>query len=278
MNENYKNSSFLPAPLSNNESERLQAVDRSGAMYVNQEELYDIYCFLAKQISGCSVSWTGLIDSENQYCLASIGFPDGTNKSIPRQQTFCQYALDKTEPLIVENLQEDLLFKNHPLVKDGIVKFYAAFPIVTKDGYTLGTLCVSDNKTVKLSNDKIKLLKALSVKLGYQLEIQENFRNKSAENLIEILDKITNQISDLKIVEIKIILKYFSNQTLDSIEKKFLLKVNIVREKEDKLEITSFGNNLKNELSLNRGILKRVKNLSSNENDLKQLFSQIEEN
>ena len=37
-------------------------------------------------------------------------------------------------------MKNDLTFKNHPLVKEGIVKFYAAFPIVTSDGYTLGTL------------------------------------------------------------------------------------------------------------------------------------------
>ena len=170
---------YLPAPITKNENQRLEAVKRTGAMYLDQDELYDVYCYLAKEITGCPVSWTGLIDSENQYCLASDGFPEDSSKKIPRKQTFCQYALDKTEPLIIQNMKTDLTFKNHPLVKEGIVKFYAAFPIVTSDGYTLGTLCVSGDKEVELTENQIKSLKSLSRKMAYQLEIQENFRNKS---------------------------------------------------------------------------------------------------
>jgi len=43
-------------------------------------------------------------------------------------------------------------------------------------------------------------------------------------------------------------------------------------------EITDFGNKLKSELSLDKGILKRVKNLSNNENDLDNLFNEIRNN
>ena len=104
-------SDYIPAPIAKNENQRLEAVKRTGAMYLDQDELYDVYCYLAKEITGCPVSWTGLIDSENQYCLASDGFPEDTSKKIPRKQTFCQYALDKTEPLIIQNMKSDLTFK-----------------------------------------------------------------------------------------------------------------------------------------------------------------------
>ena len=81
----------------------------------------------------------------------------------------------------------------------------------------------------------------------------------------------------MTVSEIKIILKYFSNQTLDSMEKVFI-DIKVVDNDDKKLELTKFGNNLKNELSLQKGILKRVKNLSSNEEDLNKLLSQIKEN
>ncbi len=275
MSIDIDNTEFKPAPLPSNEEVRLLAVNRTGAMYLEDDDLYNIYCYLAKEITGCSVSWTGLIDSKNQYCLASDGFPDNTDRSIPRKQTFCQYALSSSQPTIVENLNEHETFKNHPLVKQGIVTFYAAFPVITSDGYILGTLCVSDNRIVKLNEKQINLLKGLSTKLAYQLEIQEKFRNKTAESLLEILDKITDQIESLTIKDIRIILKCFSNQMLDTVEKKFLLDINIFEYKHNKFEITEFGNQLKKELSLEKGILKRVKNLSSNESDLNELFSQI---
>lgn len=278
MSKNNYITDYLPAPITKNENQRLEAVKRTGAMYLDQDELYDVYCYLAKEITGCPVSWTGLIDSENQYCLASDGFPEDSSKKIPRKQTFCQYALDKTEPLIIQNMKTDLNFKNHPLVKEGIVKFYAAFPIVTSDGYTLGTLCVSSDKVVELTKNQIKSLKSLSRKMAYQLEIQENFRNKSAENLIQIINKISQYVENLEINNLKTILKFFSDQTIDDIEKKYLLNIKVIKKSAEKFEISDFGNKLKSELSLDKGILKRVKNLSNNENDLDNLFSEIRNN
>ena len=275
MSNNKHISDYIPAEIPRNEIQRLNAVRRTGAMYLDKDELYDVYCYLAKEITGCPVSWTGLIDSENQYCLASDGFPEDTSKKIPREQTFCQYALDKTEPIIIQNMKTDLTFKNHPLVKEGIVKFYAAFPIVTSDGYTLGTLCVSSDKEVELTKNQIKLLKSLAGKLAYQLEIQENFRNKSAENLIQIVDKILNHVENLNITNLKTILKFFSDQTINDVEKNYLLKIKVIKQSTKEFEITDFGNKLKSELSLDKGILKRVKNLSNNENDLDNLFSEI---
>ena len=48
-------------------------------------ELYDIYCFLAKEITGCPVSWTGVIDNEKQFVLARDGFPDEVPMEMPRE-------------------------------------------------------------------------------------------------------------------------------------------------------------------------------------------------
>ena len=55
-------------------------------------------------------------------------------------------------------------------------------------------------------------------------------------------------------------------------------KINVIKESAEEFEITDFGNKLKSELSLDKGILKRVKNLSNNENDLDNLFNEIRNN
>ena len=49
-------SDYIPAPIAKNENQRLEAVKRTGAMYLDQDELYDVYCYLAKEITGCPVS------------------------------------------------------------------------------------------------------------------------------------------------------------------------------------------------------------------------------
>ena len=63
-----------------------------------------------------------------------------------------------------------------------------------------------------------------------------------------------------------------------NIEKNYLSNIKVIKKSAEKFEISDFGNKLKSELSLDKGILKRVKNLSNNENDLDNLFNEIRNN
>ena len=44
---------FKPANIPTNDSKRVQAVVRTGVLDTNSTELYDVYCLLAKEITGC---------------------------------------------------------------------------------------------------------------------------------------------------------------------------------------------------------------------------------
>ena len=70
-------------------------------------------------------------------------------------------------------------------------------------------------------------------------------------------------------------MKYFSNQIINENEKLFLINNNLCSSKNKELKITPFGNELKNELSLNIGILKRMKNLINDGTALDDLFNEL---
>ena len=266
---------FKPANIPSNDALRVKAVQRTGVLDESKEELYDIYCFLAKEITGCPVSWTGVIDNEKQFVLARDGFPDEVPMEMPREQTLCQFAIEKTEPLIINDMTIDYRFKNHPAVVDFGVKFYAAFPVTTSDGYTLGTLCVSDNRVRRLTKNKIKLLKGLASKLSYQLEVQVNQRKGTAESVINILNKLIGNFKNLQIIEAITILKFIINEQISREDEELLMQFGIAYKKNDILELTSQGKNLKSELNLNIGTLKRIKNLSSDNEQLMNMLDQI---
>ena len=266
---------FKPANIPSNDALRVKAVQRTGVLDESREELYEIYCFLAKEITGCPVSWTGVIDNEKQFVLARDGFPDEVPMEMPRDQTLCQFAIEKTEPLIINDMTIDYRFKNHPAVVDFGVKFYAAFPVTTSDGYTLGTLCVSDNRVRRLTKNKIKLLKGLALKLSYQLEVQVNQRKGTAEAVINILNKLIKNFKNLKIIEAITILKFIINEQISRDDEELLVQFGIAHKKNDILELTSQGKNLKSELNLNIGTLKRIKNLSSDNEQLMNMLDQI---
>lgn len=267
---------FEPASIPSNDDKRVKAVVRTGVLDVASTELYEIYCFLAKEITGCPVSWTGVIDSDRQFMLARDGFPEDVPMEMPRNQTLCQFALEKTKPLLINDMTKDKRFMFHPAVTDFGVKFYAAFPIVTSHGYILGTLCVSDNKVRRLSRHKINLLTKLAAKLAYQLEVQVTQRKATAEASIEIMNKLTSYFNDITIKNAISVLKFFINDTLSQEEKKVMLDLGIAINVQTSIEISKYGKKLQQELNLNIGTIKRIKNLTNNEDELMNMLGQIE--
>ncbi|MDC0227571.1 GAF domain-containing protein [Alphaproteobacteria bacterium] len=267
--------SFKPASRPENDSKRVEAVVRTGVLDINAAKLYEIYCDLAVEITGCPTSWTGVIDTDRQFALARVGFPEDMPMEVPRNQTLCQFALEVGKPLIISDMRKDDRFKFHPVVTDRGVKFYAAFPIITSDGYMLGTLCVSDVKVRKLSNAKIKLLTNLAEKLAYQLEVQVAQRKSTAESTINIMYKLMSNFSDLSIKNGISVLKFMINDVITSSEKKMLVELGVAINVNNNIEISKSGKKLQEELDMNVGTLKKIKNLSNNEDELMKLLGQI---
>ena len=73
------------------------------------------------------------------------------------------------------NAEEDERFADNPLVvSEPNVIFYAGVPLVTPDGFAIGTLCVIDNKPRNISLERIQYLQTLSIQIISQLEARVN--------------------------------------------------------------------------------------------------------
>lgn len=85
-----------------------------------------------------------LVGQTTVYFVAESGV--GFHK-LPREISFCGYAIHSRVPLIVTDASGDRRFSDNPLVVGyPFVRFYAGAPLIDKDGYSLGTFCLVDTR------------------------------------------------------------------------------------------------------------------------------------
>ena len=269
---------FTPAPIPKNEERRLEAVRRTGVMDVDNKDLFIIYNELAKQISNMPVSYTGLIDERRQYMICHVGLPDDLPADAVRENTFCQYALNSTSPLIVENCKEDHRFKYHPIVTGPpYVHFYGGFPIVTQAGLVLGTLCVTDTDPAsKLKKQQIDLLEKLAGRLAHQLETQSAQREITASKTKSLLLETQKKFPNFGIKGLIAFLSLIEGEQIDSSAKKALKNDGLIS---DNGEMTEKARLFQKQIGLDSGIFRRIVVSDNNiQENLDNMLNELEVN
>ena len=120
------------------------------------------------------------------------------------------------------------------------------------------------------------MLISLAQKLAYQLEVQVAQRKSTAETTINIMHKLMSNFADISLHNAISILKFLINDVITSEEKKLIIKLGIGENNEGDIYISKYGIKLQEQLNMNIGTLKRIKNLSEDEDELMDMLSKIE--
>ncbi len=155
-------------PIPENESERLKALDSYEILDTIADERLDNLTKLASEICEVPICLISLIDESRQWFKSRVGLDV---PQTPREISFCQHAILGTELMQVENALEDEKFVNNPLVTgDPNIRFYAGQPLIDKNGFALGTLCVIDSQPNSLNEHQKRALKTLSTEVISAIE------------------------------------------------------------------------------------------------------------
>ncbi|MBG9378067.1 GAF domain-containing protein [Panacibacter sp. DH6] len=159
------------ADLPGNDEERLAALHSYDILDSLPEKEYNDITLLASTICSTPISLISFIDDKRQWFKSNHGL---SVRETPKDYAFCSHAiLDPSAILIVPDSRADERFSGNPLVEgDPHVIFYAGVPLVNKDGFPLGSLCVIDNKTRTLSENQLAALKILSGHVVSLLELR----------------------------------------------------------------------------------------------------------
>ncbi len=124
------------------ERERLRALDRFNILDTEPEEAFDRIIRIAAQLYRTPIAYVSFVDRDRQWFKSRLGL---TLSETPRDIAFCDHAIRSDDVCLVPDAWRDPRFENNPLVVEGGVRFYAGAPLITHDGFRIGTLCVVDS-------------------------------------------------------------------------------------------------------------------------------------
>jgi anti-sigma regulatory factor (Ser/Thr protein kinase) len=155
------------------EAARLAALRRYRILDTDPEPAFDDLTLLASHICEAPIALITLIDENRQWFKSQVGM---TARETARNVSFCTHAIEHPdEIMVVPNALDDHRFSHNPFVTDDPkIRFYAGAPLVTPEGYALGTLCVVDRVPRQLTPDQMQALDALRRQAQAQLELRRN--------------------------------------------------------------------------------------------------------
>ncbi|HDZ04062.1 hypothetical protein LCGC14_0133250 [marine sediment metagenome] len=186
---------MLKPKIPQNEQQRLKALKSFNVLDTLEEQEYDAITRIAADICNTPIALVSLIDEDRQWFKSHHGIDASET---PRDLAFCAHAVNTPDSLLLVNdANKDERFFDNPLVTGGPqVQFYAGAPLNTKEGESIGTLCVIDTKPrAEFTEKQQASLKDLANQVMAQFELRrQNIQQKLINEELRIKN---NQLKHL---------------------------------------------------------------------------------
>jgi GAF domain-containing protein len=164
------------------ESKRIENLYNYEILDSPPDGYFDEVTSLAAKVFNVPIAIISLVDTDRIWFKSSHGLDVD---QISRDPGLCSSAIMSDEIYVVENACIDPRTLSNPLVAGAMgLKFYAAAPLKSRDGYNLGTLCIIDKMPRRMSSKELSMLLQLSrIVMGqFELKLQSRLMIKDMDN------------------------------------------------------------------------------------------------
>lgn len=162
---------MMISPVTIDEKKRIKALYDYEILDTEAEKAFDDLTLLASEICETPIALISLVDPTRQWFKSTVGLDAFETE---RDIAFCAHTIHEHNILEIPNTLEDERFADNPLVTGAPnIRFYAGAPLVTPDGFAIGTLCAISNKPKKLNSHQLKSLEILSREVITQMELRK---------------------------------------------------------------------------------------------------------
>jgi len=176
------------APRTSNERARLAALYDAAILDTPDENEFDQVVRLAAETCDTPIALVTLIDEKRQWFKARQGIED---KETHRDLSVCAHAILGRGPFVVRDATLDARFSDNPLVTGAPhVRFYAGIPLLTSDGFAVGSLCVMGTEARELSEREERALLVLAKHVANLIDLR-----RAANNTHRLLSELRERSS-----------------------------------------------------------------------------------
>ena len=150
---------------------RVATLRRFAILDTPPEPAFDQVVNLVRTALGVPMAAVTLIDERRQTFKAAEGIaPDDTELD----EAICTQTIKGRRPLIVPDAENDDRFADLPNVMgQPFIRSYLGVPLVSADGYNLGTLCAMDNRPRNFSDAHVALMEKFAGLVMDQIELRQ---------------------------------------------------------------------------------------------------------
>ncbi|WP_207424134.1 GAF domain-containing protein [Desertivirga brevis] len=152
-----------------NESKRLESLYKYKILDTGHDQVFGNMAALAATIFNTPIALINFVDSNRVWTKADKRGQAGAE--VPRELSVCSLAILNDDTTIFEDASQAQCLLAHPFVTGAFgLRFYAAAPILSKEGYKIGAFCVIDTRPRKFRGDEYKRLEWLASNVTRELE------------------------------------------------------------------------------------------------------------